>query len=75
MEEYRRFATANDYFSKKRKDQQFNLLLDTIDEQLKQKFYSDPRIQKKISALQKENVIQPFALAKQLLSDFLKEKD
>jgi len=70
--EYRQFATASSYFSQKRKQQQFDLFLSAIDEQLKERFYSDPAILKKISAIKEQNSIQPFGLAKKILNEFLK---
>src|SRR5690606_23289576 len=38
--EYKQFVTANNYFFEKRKQQQYELLLKTIDEQLRHTFYS-----------------------------------
>ncbi|MBA2613471.1 MAG: methylmalonyl Co-A mutase-associated GTPase MeaB [Bacteroidetes bacterium] len=76
-EDYRNFVTANGFFTKKRKEQQFSLFLNTIDEQLKQKFYSDPQIQttiKEILTNKNEQNIQPFSLAKKLLREFFKKE-
>jgi len=71
MEEYRSFTTSNNYFVEKRKQQQFDLFLNAIDEQLKNRFYSDPVILKKIEALKSAENFQPFADAKKILDDFL----
>ncbi len=75
IEEYKNFTTANGFFSQKRKEQQFGLFLNAIDEQLKQKFYSDLKIHSAIEELKANKhtqTIQPFSLAKKLLDDFLK---
>lgn len=73
IEEYRRLVTSNSYFLEKRKQQQFDLFLNAVDEQLKSRFYSDPEIQRKIRAIKNEKTIQPFSLAKKILKDFLRE--
>ena len=75
IEEYKFFTSATNFFQQKRKEQQFDLFLHTIDEQLKQKFYSDPKINSEIEALRLNRsgeMIQPFSLAKKMLDDFLK---
>jgi len=75
-EEYRRFTTTNNFFYQKRKDQQFDLFLNTIDEQLKQKFYSDQKINSAIEKLRsgKDGNFRPFSSAKKLLNDFFKKE-
>ena len=73
IEEYKNFTTVNGFFLQKRKEQQFDLFLKTIDEQLKQKFYSDPKIQAVIEELnsnKNSQTIQPFSLAKKMLEDY-----
>ena len=73
IEEYKNFTTVNGYFLQKRKEQQFDLFLKTIDEQLKQKFYSDPKIHAAIEELnsnKNDQNIQPFSLAKKMLEDY-----
>jgi LAO/AO transport system kinase len=75
IEEYKNFTTANGFFIQKRKEQQFDLFLKTIDEQLKQKFYSDPKIHAAIEELnsnKNDQNIQPFSLAKKMLEDYFK---
>ena len=72
IEEYRKFTTSTGYFSKKRKQQQFDLFLNAIDEQLKTHFYSTPSIQKQMNIIKNKDNIQPFALAKELLNSFFK---
>jgi LAO/AO transport system kinase len=71
-EEYKRFAQGTHYFPEKRKRQQFDLFLSTIDEQLKNRFYSNPEVLKRIEQIKGKALIQPFSLANQLLNDFLK---
>ena len=75
IDEYKRFTMANNFFYQKRKEQQFDLFLNTIDEQLKQKFYSDPKINSQIEKLRatKDQNFQPFSTAKKMLQDFFKK--
>lgn len=73
IEEYKSFTSVNGFFLQKRKEQQFDLFLKTIDEQLKQKFYSDPKIHAAIEELnsnKNDRNIQPFSLAKKMLEDY-----
>jgi LAO/AO transport system kinase len=73
IEEYKNFTTVNGFFLQKRKEQQFDLFLKTIDEQLKQKFYSDPKIHAEIEEInshKNDQNIQPFSLAKKMLEDY-----
>ena len=73
IEEYKNFTSINGFFLQKRKEQQFDLFLKTIDEQLKQKFYSDPKIHAAIEELnsnKNDQNIQPFSLAKKMLEDY-----
>ncbi|MDO9001620.1 MAG: methylmalonyl Co-A mutase-associated GTPase MeaB [Bacteroidota bacterium] len=75
IEEYKNFTISNGFFSQKRKEQQFDLFLKTIDEQLKHKFYSDPKINAAIEALKtksSQSNFQPFSLAKKMLDNFFK---
>ncbi|MBX3163855.1 MAG: methylmalonyl Co-A mutase-associated GTPase MeaB [Bacteroidetes bacterium] len=71
--EYKQFVTANNYFFEKRKQQQYELLLKTIDEQLRHAFYSNPEIKKQLEQLksrsEKENL--PFSLGVELVKKFL----
>ncbi|MBA3679659.1 MAG: methylmalonyl Co-A mutase-associated GTPase MeaB [Bacteroidetes bacterium] len=75
IDEYKNFTISNNFFQQKRKDQQFDLFLNTIDEQLKQKFYSDPKINSTIEKLRsdKDQNFQPFSSAKKLLNNFFKK--
>jgi LAO/AO transport system kinase len=75
IQEYKQFALSNNYFGAKRKQQQFDLFLNAIDEQLKDRFYSDSEVLKKIESLKKQTVIQPFTSAKNILNEFLKQPD
>jgi LAO/AO transport system kinase len=73
IEEYKNFTSINGFFLQKRKEQQFDLFLKTIDEQLKQKFYSDPKIHtaiEEINSKKNDQYIQPFSLAKKMLVDY-----
>lgn len=68
---YKAFTTNNGYFLEKRKKQQFELFLGTIDEQLKHRFYSDPSILKQIELIKNKAQMQPFVEAKKLLDGFI----
>jgi LAO/AO transport system kinase len=71
--DYKHFVMANNYFFEKRKAQQFELFLNAIDDQLKQRFYSQAKIRETIEAIKAKGsaqAIQPFALAKDLLDGF-----
>jgi LAO/AO transport system kinase len=73
IEEYKNFTDTNGFFLQKRKEQQFDLFLKTIDEQLKHKFYSNPKIHAAIETLKLNSItqtIQPFSLAKKMLEDY-----
>lgn len=77
IKKYRAHVITSGYFSHKRYKQQYELLLNLIEENLKQRFYSDPKVQKalkKISDLSKENTIVPFSLADQMLLEFFNSK-
>lgn len=73
LDEYKQLSNSNGYFLHKRKEQQFDLFLSAMDEQLKDRFYSNPEIRKKIEEAKIQNAIQPFALARNLLDDFFKQ--
>lgn len=75
--EYKQFATTSGYFVKKRKQQQLDLFLTTLDSQLKQRFFANKDIQKKIAELhgeQNAQLLQPFSLAKKLLDGFFENR-
>ncbi|MES2679109.1 MAG: methylmalonyl Co-A mutase-associated GTPase MeaB [Bacteroidota bacterium] len=77
LEEYRLLTTSSGYFLINRGRQQYDLFLSSLEEQLKHRFYNDSEIQKKISALRKkmkEQNLQPFSLARDLLDSFFKNK-
>jgi LAO/AO transport system kinase len=74
LQQYQVFARDNHYFDKKRKQQQYELLLETMDEQLLNEFYSDKEVKKQLDKLkirnQKENIL-PFSLGLELVKKFL----
>jgi len=75
LDSYKTFAFANNYFTKKRKDQQFELLLNTMDEQLKSAFYSDKEIKKKLDQISKNGSkdILPFSAGIEMVKKFLQK--
>lgn len=70
IEEYKLFTSNSGYFEVKRQQQQFDLFLSSLDEQLKNKFFSNPLLQQKINAIKNEKLIQPFSLSKKIIKDF-----
>lgn len=75
VNKYKLFATANGYFTKKRKSQQFELLLNTIEDQLKNSFYSNNTIKDLLNEIKnKDQTILPFSMGIDLVKDFLKNK-
>lgn len=73
IEEYRRFVGLNGYFLEKRRQQKLGLFLDSIDEQLKARFYSDPAVKSKLDQIRQTELSDPFGLARQLLSEFFRK--
>lgn len=71
IEEYKKFSTTNTYFQKKRKEQLFELFLSTVDEQLKERFYSNPEVKSQIERMRNDTNIQPFSAAKNIINSFL----
>ncbi len=77
IEKYKNFTSTNGYFTKKRKAQQFELLLNTIEDQLKHAFYSDEKIKNILGQIKIKNTKQtilPFGLGIDLVNDFLNKK-
>jgi LAO/AO transport system kinase len=72
---YFELTTNNGYFESKRKEQNQYWMMETINEQLKNHFYTHPDIikllEKKKNAVQKDE-ISPFAAALELLSTYFK---
>lgn len=71
IEEYKAFSNTNAYFQKKRKEQLFELFLSTVDEQLKERFYSNPEVKNHIERMRNDMNIQPFSAAKKIINTFL----
>ena len=72
---YFQLTQDNDYFSKKRREQNQYWLLETINEQLKRNFYNHPDIQILLDENKKavqNNEISPFAAAQLLLEKYFK---
>lgn len=71
INEYLELSTSNDSFNKRRAEQNKFWLVQTIEEQLKENFYSNPEIAKQLLILTKEvekGTTSPFDAAEQLLS-------
>lgn len=73
IDAYHRHTISNDYFHKKREQQNQHWLHQTIDDMLKQRFYDHPEIRKTLLQLEQElskNQISPYKAATELLKKF-----
>lgn len=71
--EYFKLVKSNSYFEEKRQNQNQYWLSETINEQLKNRFYNNPTIKlelEKIKIAVQNNEISPFAAAMELLLDY-----
>lgn len=78
IEEYLKQTKSSTYFEKKRNEQNRFWVLETINEQLKNKFYNDPVIKKKLdNVLEKvqHDKITPFDAAQKLLTIYFKKSE
>ena len=76
--EYRQFVLSTDYFLVNRKQQQFELFSSSMEDHLKNYFYSSIFIQKKIKEfhlLNNTDSMQPFLLAKNIVDEFFKNNE
>jgi LAO/AO transport system kinase len=77
INDYRTFVNNNGYFSHKRHTQQYELLLTLIEENLKQRFYSDAGVEKALKEIREKNKagdLLPFSLGNELLDNFFNKK-
>ena len=75
ISEYITVTQGNDYFSERRQDQNQYWMFETINEQLKNRFYHHPEIELLLEEIKRKlqhNQISPFAAATQLLSTYFK---
>lgn len=76
--EYRQFVLSTDYFLVNRKQQQFELFSSSMEDHLKNYFYSSIFIQKKIKEfhlLNNTDSMQPFLFAKNIVDEFFKNNE
>ncbi len=74
---YLELVKNNYYFESKRREQSLYWMMETINEQLKQRFYQHPDIIEMLATSQQEvleNKLSPFAAAQHLLSHYFKKK-
>lgn len=77
IEKFLELTKDNDYFYKKRSEQNEYWMLETINEQLKLNFFNNPEIEKLLDATKKavqNDEISPFAAAQLLLEKYFKNK-
>ena len=73
---YLELTASNQYFEKKRQEQNQYWMMETINEQLKNHFYTHPEIINLLDKKKKEvssNEISPFTAAMELLNNYFKE--
>jgi len=71
IEEYKRLATTNGYFKKKREQQLSNWLHQSISDMLMEKFYNHPSIKTELDKIEKgigDKKINPYRIAADLIS-------
>ncbi len=76
IQKFLELTKGNNYFFEKRKEQNQYWMLETINEQLKTNFYSNPEIQKSLDSTKKavqNDEISPFAAAQKLLKKYFKK--
>ena len=76
IQKFMELTKGNNYFFEKRKEQNQYWMLETINEQLKTNFYSNPEIQKSLESTKKavqNDEISPFAAAQKLLEKYFKK--
>jgi LAO/AO transport system kinase len=76
IQKFLELTKGNNYFFEKRKEQNQYWMLETINEQLKTNFYSNPEIQKSLESTKKavqNDEISPFAAAQKLLEKYFKK--
>ena len=75
ISDYLELTQSNAYFQEKRQEQNQYWMMETINEQLKNQFYTHPEIAKLLDEKKKavqNNEISPFAAAMELLSTYFK---
>jgi len=73
ISEYLKLTQSNNYFTEKRQQQNQYWMIETIEEQLRTRFYNDKAIQKILDAQKlavQNNEISPFAAAQMLLEKY-----
>jgi LAO/AO transport system kinase len=76
LNDYKNKTTLSGYFAEKRKQQQFNLFKQALDEEVLRTFYASEAVNKSIEELDlksKSKTIQPFVMARKFVSLFLKQ--
>lgn len=71
---YRQLTLANNYFIEKRKEQQFALFSNNIEEELKRQFFSNSEIAARIKHLKSASYFDPFSEAKKIILEFLSKR-
>jgi LAO/AO transport system kinase len=75
--DYKTFVHSNGYFLEKRKSQHYELVINSLEELLKQKLYSNAEVKAKLESMKKNNsekMYHPFSFIQELLDNFLKQE-
>jgi LAO/AO transport system kinase len=78
IELFRKTTTANGYYTRHRNEQAKYWMIETINEQLKGRFYNDPQIKKQLADYEEKVLsaeISSFAAAQKLLDKYFGKKD
>lgn len=66
------FTKTNNWFAENRREQQFNLFLNSVEERLRTHFFSEPGVKQRLDALKHAANFQPYSEALKLINEFLK---
>ncbi len=66
------FAKAHNWFFENRKEQQYSLFLNTVEERLRTHFFSEPGVKQQLEILKQAENFQPYAEALRLINAFFK---
>ena len=68
INEYKNFTTINNYFTLKRKQQQFELVKELLHSKIINQFYNTHFIEEKLNAIKNLDIINPFAEVEKILN-------
>lgn len=73
LDNYRTFTTANGYFAEKRRAQQYELLSNALEEQLKEELFANPAVKARLEAIRRTpGPFHPWSQVNELLDLFFR---